>query len=114
MATTREDVRNYIRSASSDDLETLFVSMRARFTALDMAAKEHFSIGDLVKFDSGRRGIIQGTITRFGRNGRVEVRPPHGPQWRVSGRLLRAAADPKPPPVDRALPPSGSANDDEF
>ncbi len=111
MATTLNDIRSFIRTADVDQVDELYDMLHGRCSVLDGEAAFKFRVGDNVKFDAGRRGIITGTITEFKRNGRVGVRTQYGTQWRVSGRLLRAAADPRKPLADRALPAAGG---DEF
>ena len=98
MATTLQDVRSFIRTINADQLDELYQVMRARGQQLDGEAHFTFKMGDSVKFDAGRRGVISGTIVEFKRNGKVGVRTQYGQSWRVSGRLLRAAADPRKPP----------------
>lgn len=107
MATTLQDVRSFIRSINADQLDELYQVMRARGQALDSEAHFTFKVGDNVKFDAGRRGIVTGVISEFKRNGKVGVRTPYGTSWRVSGRLLRQAADPR-------KPPSAPVENDEF
>jgi hypothetical protein len=114
MATTRNDVKQFIRTCSPDDLDELTQALNARRTVLNGEAQFKFKKGDAVKFDSGRRGVIRGTITGWARGGKANIRSEYGTAWRVAGSLLRDATDPKAPPKAPALPGPGDAGGDEF
>ena len=86
--TTRLQVQLFLRSASIEDIEEVTESLNARRTVLDGEAKYRFKVGDPVKFDAGRRGIIRGTIDSFQRGGKVKVNAVGG-RWTVSGSVLK-------------------------
>lgn len=90
VATTKLDVRLFIRGCSAQDLDEFITSINARRTVLDGEAQLAFRRGDAVEFDSGRRGRIQGTVESHVRGGRFEVREARTSLlWRVAGSVLR-------------------------
>jgi len=111
---TKTEVKLFIRNCSPDDLDDLVQAVSARRTVLNGEAAFKFPVGSKVKFDSGRRGIVTGTIEGWARGGRANVRSTYGQAWRVAGSLLREVSDPKPPPREVALPGVGDAGGDEF
>lgn len=87
--TNLEIANNAIRSMSMSDLKTLTASIKARYAALNSAAKSSVMIGDLVSFNARANHIIVGRVVKINVK-TVIVRPNNGgPEWKVSPSLLK-------------------------
>lgn len=89
--TTKLDVNLFIRGASAEELEEIIGAIRGREAVLDGEASFKLPTNTRVWFDSGRRGIITGTITGWRRGGKADLVSDRGMKWTVPGRLLKKA-----------------------
>ena len=87
--TTLLDAKLLIKSLSADQLTELQESLNARRGVLDNEAQFRFPRGTPAQFDSGRRGVIRGTVTGWKRGGKAEFTSTGGSPWSVSGSALR-------------------------
>jgi hypothetical protein len=89
---TLKDARDFIRNATSGELDTIVEMLKSRRNELNLDALHEFKVGDKVQFDSGRRGMVYGTIVER-KGAKFVVKPSSGFQnWRVAPALLRPYA----------------------
>ncbi len=86
---TMLDVKLFIRNLNVEQLAELSESIEGRRTVLDGQAALTYPRGASISFDSGRRGIIYGTIEEWKRGGKANVRSSTGSAWSVRGSLLK-------------------------
>jgi len=77
----REDFLKVVRGASTQELNEYRQILGRMISA-------SFVIGDKVKFDAGRRGVIAGVITGINQKS-MKVKADYGMTWRVAPSLLQ-------------------------
>lgn len=86
---TLNDVRDWIRTASSDDLNNVSGYIKLRRDQIGAEVGMSFVLGDLVQFDSGKgRGPVVGKFMGIKRKN-ASVITNEGVRWTVSPGLLR-------------------------
>lgn len=70
-----------------EDVSMAWNILRKQHEMLNKRAAARLYLGQRVSFPSKNRGIITGIITKFNRKS-INVKPEHGPEWRVSPDLL--------------------------
>jgi hypothetical protein len=85
---TVDDVCDWIAAnATDDDMEQMYLALKARRNVLDGRKMATLRLGDRVVFDSRRYGLVRGAVEGW-TGKRVSVRTPSGVLWRVSPSLI--------------------------
>ena len=84
-----QDVLHTIHSMDRGDAERVLEAARMR---RDYLSKASIQIGTKVKFDSGNRGWIVGTVQKINPKRTKVTTPNGGPTWNVSHSLLELAS----------------------
>jgi len=79
-----KDVLMWLRTANKQDVSQVLEVARAQ---QELLSRIDFKIGDEVWFDAGKRGIVNGTITKTSTK-LFKVLTPTGLQWSVAPNLL--------------------------
>lgn len=87
------EVAKAIRNASSSELTAIINLVKERQKALERKAAVAFAVNDKVRFDAGRRGLIEGVITKINIK-TIQVKQTNGLAitWKVSPSLLKKVA----------------------
>jgi hypothetical protein len=86
---TREEIINYIETASLADVNNLRAFINLRIKALGLEVGSSFKPGDAVYFDAKRKGIINGKFVKL-KQKNAEILSDTGVRWTVAPQLLRA------------------------
>lgn len=87
------EVAKAIRNATSAELTLIVNLIKERQKSLQREAAVVFAVNDKVRFDAGRRGIIEGLITKINTK-TIQVKQIDGFHtiWKVSPSLLKKVA----------------------
>ena len=89
MATSFDDVKAWVQSASLEDLSSLSELTKLRRSVLSLNVGYSFRPGDRVSFDAKERGIIQGVFIKQNHKN-AKVKADNGVEWQVAPLLLKA------------------------
>ena len=84
------EVRDWIRTASRDDLNNVVDLVRLRRVQLSAEVGMSFSLGEMVQFDTKNKGTIVGKFMGIKRKNATVITET-GSQWAVSPELLSKA-----------------------
>ena len=82
-----ESIVSAIHSLDATDLKTVTEAVKLRREWLNRQRMRALVVGDRVRFDAGKRGIVRGVLTKVNRK-TVGVRADSGMQWRVGVGLV--------------------------
>ena len=84
-----QDAITFIYSCNdTDQIRALNQALRTQMKQVTSIAKYQFKPGDVVSFDAGRRGKIQGIVVRH-MTKNVRVKANNGMMWKVNPILLK-------------------------
>ena len=83
-----DEVREFLRSASREDLNNLSAFMKLRRDQLDAEVGMSFVYGEPVEFDAKNRGMVSGKFMGIKRKNATVITDTNV-QWTVSPSLLR-------------------------